>query len=218
MSYEEGYCTCAGLPEKHVLGVKGCLRDVFGQPVRGGKKAKPATDAPPTRSKLVAGITHDAVELTDDRLVLVRAFVAALLDADRLAGVARRIDGPALAARQAGELAEPSVGPDAAELGAVLAGVACEVERATRLHGRTCPGGMGETGTAEDRRVLAGARQAKQEAIAAGEVSFRHVLKEEIAEVWAEPAGSEEQEIEAVQSAAVLTRMVLAAREARRAP
>lgn len=170
-----------------------------------------------TRSKLVAGLTHDAVELTDDRLVLVRAFVAALLEADRRAGEARRIDPAALAARHAGELAEPGVGPDAAELGAVLARVACEVERATRLHGRTCPGGMGETGTAEDRRVLAGARQAKQEAIEEGVVSFRHVLEEEIAEVFAEVAGSEEQETEAVQSQAVLARMVLAAREARRA-
>ena len=217
MSYQEGYCACAGLPALHVLGVKGCLRDVFGQPVRGGEKAKPATDAPPTRSKLVAGITHDAVELTDDRLALVRAFVAALLDADRRADTARRIDSVALAARTAGELAEPSVGPDAAELGAVLARVACEVERATRLHGRTCPGGMGETGTAADKWALSCARVRKQRAIAAGEVSFRHVLEEEIAEVWAEPAGSEEQETEAVQSQAVLARMVLAAREARRA-
>ena len=168
-----------------------------------------------TRSKLVAGITHDAVELTDDRLVLVRAFVRALLEADRRAGAARRIDPVALAARTAGELAEPSVGPDAAELGAVLARVACEVDRATRLHGRTCPGGVGETGTRTDRRVLAGARQAKQEAIADGVVSFPHVLEEEIAEVFAEVAGSEEQETEAVQSAAVLARMALAAREAR---
>ena len=86
----------------------------------------------PTRSKLVAGITHDAVELTDDRLVLVRAFVAALLDADRLAGVARRIDGPALAARQAGELVEPGVGPDAAELGAVLARMVLAAREARR--------------------------------------------------------------------------------------
>lgn len=170
-----------------------------------------------TREKLTAGLTHDAVELTDDRLALVRAFVAALLEADRRAGAARRIDSAALEARQAGELAEPGVGPDAAELGAVLARVACEVDRATRLHGRTCPGGMGETGTAEDRRVLAGARQAKQEAIEEGVVSFRHVLEEEIAEVFAEVAGSEEQETEAVQSQAVLARMVLAAREARRA-
>ena len=170
-----------------------------------------------TREKLTAGLTHDAVELTDDRLVLVRAFVRALLEADRRAGVARRIDPVALAARQAGELVEPGVGPDAAELGAVLARVACEVDRATRLHGRTCPGGMGETGTAADKWALSCARVRKQRAIAAGEVSFRHVLEEEIAEVWAEPAGSAEQETEAVQSQAVLARMVLAAREARRA-
>ena len=117
-------CVCGGITTEHVLGVKGCERDIFGQPVRGGKKAKPATDAPPSRSKLVAGITHDAVELTDDRLVLVRAFVAALLEADRRAGAARRIDPAALEARQACELAEPGVGPDAAELGAVLAGIA----------------------------------------------------------------------------------------------
>ncbi len=34
-------CICGGIPTEHVLGVKGCLRDVFGQPVR-GRKAKPA--------------------------------------------------------------------------------------------------------------------------------------------------------------------------------
>ena len=210
-------CVCGGIPTEHVLGVKGCERDIFGQPVRGGKKAKPATDAPPSRSKLVAGLTHDAVELTDDRLALVRAFVAALLEADRRSGAARRIDGQTLAARQAGELAEPGVGPDAAELGAVLARVACEVDRATRLHGRTCPGGMGVTGRYEDCMAAWRARSACERAQKAGNHTFRHVLEEEIAEVFAEVAGSEEQETEAVQSQAVLARMVLAAREARRA-
>lgn len=84
---------------------------------------------------------------------------------------------------------EPSVGPDAAEAGGRARARGCEVDRATRLHGRTCPGGMGETGRGQIAGCSPGARQAKQEAIADGVVSFCYVLEEEIAEVWASRPG-----------------------------
>ncbi len=98
--------------------------------------------------------------------------------------------------------------PDAAALGRALALVAREVERARALHGRTFPGGWGPSGRSDDvERML----EATDRCDAAVRPTFRLVVEEEIAEVFAEVPGTAEHARELVQVAAVYVRGLLVA-------
>lgn len=101
------------------------------------------------------------------------------------------------------------VDPEAAALGSVLAQVAAEVERANRKHGRTFPGGVGLCARREDVEAMLRAKDACDAAAANGGASLRLVLAEEVAEAFAEPAGSPEQARELCEVAAVAVRGML---------
>lgn len=166
-----------------------------------------------TREKLTADIVAGLVELTDDRLALAHRLITAMVEADRSLGTARRIDSAALmAAQRAREegTAPPSqpVDVDMVRRGGIAAEVVAEVERAIRLHGRAMPGGFGNTGTQNDVTEALRAKARCSKAQERGTVSWRLVLEEEVAEVFAETPGSMLQRFELVQVAAVASRWV----------
>ncbi len=183
-------CACGGaglgLGGFHYSGAPGCLinRD--------------------KREHLLARLAFQGVELTDSSLALAVAFVDAL--------PRRALTGETLARmqqeREAG-IVPPPVDPEAAALGAVLGAIVAEVERANRKHGRTFPGGVGPCGRREDVEAMLRAKDACDAAAAEGRATLRLVLAEEVAEVWAEPAGSPEQRRELCQVAAVAVRGML---------
>lgn len=156
------------------------------------------------RTHLLARLAFQGVELTDSSLALAVAFVDAL--------PRRALTGEALARmqheRDAG-VVPPPVDPEAAALGSMLALVAAEVERANRKHGRTFPGGWGLHARAVDREARQRAQDACDAAQGSGGASFRDVLDEEIAEVYAEEPGSPEHVREMAQVAAVNVRGML---------
>jgi hypothetical protein len=112
--------------------------------------------------------------------------------------------------REAG-VVPPPVDPEAAALGAVLAQVAAEVDQANRKHGRTFPGGVGACGRREDEEEMWRARDAYEAPLTEGGGTMRAAMREEVAEVFAEPAGSPEQARELCQVAAVAVRGMLVA-------
>lgn len=102
--------------------------------------------------------------------------------------------------------------PDAAALGRALALVAREVERARALHGRTFPGGWGPSGRAEDCTAAWRAKDQCDAKTTLGDgPTFRDVVEEEIAEVFAEVPGTPEHRAELVQHGAVIVRGLLVA-------
>ncbi len=101
------------------------------------------------------------------------------------------------------------VDPEAAALGAVLAQVTAEVDRANRKHGRTFPGGWGLHARAVDRETRQRTQDACDAAQGSGGASFRDVAEEEVAEVYAEAPGSAEHVRELAQVAAVYVRGML---------
>jgi hypothetical protein len=118
-------------------------------------------------------------------------------------------DAHLIAAGWTGRVRDREVDPDAAMLGRALALVVREVERATALHGRTFPGGWGLHARAVDREARQRAQDACDAAQGSGGASFRDVLDEEIAEVYAEEPGSPEHVREMAQVAAVNVRGML---------
>lgn len=156
------------------------------------------------RAHLLARLAFLGPALTDAALVTLVEL------ANRLPR--RALDGLALARYQAEReagIVPPPVDPEARSLGAVLAAVAAEVERATLKHGRTFPGGWGPAGRLVDREAMLRAQDACEAPPGDGGGSFRRVLEEELAEVWAESAASADAARELVQVAAVAVRGVL---------
>lgn len=161
------------------------------------------------RAKLTADITHDVVELPDDKLALVARLVRTIVETERALGTARRIDTVALAARDRGE--SPASTPpdlDVRHRGTVLAEISAEVDRAERLHGRAMPGGWGPSGRAVERDAMLEAKRKCGDAQRRGDVTYRDVLEEERAEVLAEVGGSQLQRAELIQLAAVCARWI----------
>lgn len=166
----------------------------------------------PDRAWLTARLTGLAVSASLESITLA----VALLDSFPPRDISPAALMAAQRAREDGtETPLRPVDPDAAMLGRALALVVREVERATALHGRTFPGGIGACGGREDVEAMLRAKDACDDAAANGGASLRLVLAEEVAEVFAEPAGSPEQARELCQVAAVAVRGMLVAAGAR---
>jgi len=156
------------------------------------------------RPWLHARLTGLGVELTDAALVTLVQIAEGL--------PRRKLDGEALARMQAEReagIAPPEVDPEARALGAVVAAVIAEIGRADRMHGRSFPGGWGPSGRLEDHEAMFRAKDRCDAPASEGGGSFRHVLEEEVAEVFAEAGGSREQSRELIEVAAVACRGVL---------
>lgn len=163
-----------------------------------------------TREAATARVAWIAVELTDDALESLRAFAEGL---DAKASNRRDLSSQGLATaqydRDLGIVRERApIDPDAVAFGSITAEVLAEVARATTLHGRTFPGGLGPSGSRVDQAASVAAKARCDAANRRGGASLRQVLEEEVAEVWAERAGSMLQRAELVQVAAVCLRGV----------
>lgn len=157
------------------------------------------------REWLLARLCGLGNELTDDALASAVAFAEGqprrLLTSAALASAQR--------ARESGEsLPSQPVDVDLARRGAILSEVGREVQRAILLHGRAMPGGFGNTGTQNDRTEAERAKARCGKAQQRGDVSWRLVLEEEVAEAFAEKPGSMLQRAELVQVEAVVTRWI----------
>ena len=103
---------------------------------------------------------------------------------------------------------EPHPRPSLPHHAALAGEVVGEVGRAERKHGRAMPGGFGLAGRPIDHTLMMRAKATCDAAREGGEVSWRHVLQEEVAEVFAERGGSMLQRAELVQVAAVCLRWI----------
>lgn len=164
----------------------------------------------PSREWLLARLVGLGNELTDEALL----GLAAVAEAFAAPRERRRDLSPGAlaleqAARDTGTVLALVSNPDAFPIGRALAAVASEVDRATRLHGRAFPGGWGPAGRREDVEAMLRAKDRCDAAQAAGGATLRDVLEEEVAEVWAEEAGSVEQWRELAQVAAVCVRAMM---------
>ena len=161
-----------------------------------------------TREWLTARLTGLAVSASLESLTTAVALLENLPPRDISPGALMA----AQRAREAGtETPLRPCDPDAAALGRALALVACEVERATALHGRSFPGGWGPHARPEDAEARQRAQDACDAAQEAGGATYRHVEREEAAEVYAEVPGTPEHRAELVQHGAVIVRGLLVA-------
>ncbi len=160
----------------------------------------------PTREWLTARLTGLAVSASLESLTTAVALLESLPPRD----ISPAALMAAQRAREAGtEAPLRPCDPDAAALGRAFALVAREVESARMKHGRAFPGGWGPAGRREDVEAMLRAKDACDAAQAAGGATLRDVLEEEVAEVWAEEAGSAEQRRELAQVAAVCVRAMM---------
>lgn len=165
-------------------------------PVRWPVEAvSPVAAAPPVdREWLLARLVGCGNERTDDALRAGLTFAETL--------PSRSLD-PRRLPRD-----EPHPRPSLPHHAALAGEVVGEVARAERKHGRAMPGGFGLAGRPIDHTLMLRAKSTCDAARDGGEVSWRHVLQEEVAEVFAERGGSMLQRAELVQVAAVCLRWI----------
>lgn len=163
------------------------------------------------RERQIARLTGIAVELDAAALGLLSTFAESLHASP---GATRDLTSKALAEaqhdRDRGIVREPAPRDVAAEMrGSIMAEIAAERDRQIAKWGDGLPsGGFSSVPTGADRARLELARERCEGWAKEGRCTMRHILEEEVAEVFAEKPGSQLQRAELIQVAAVCVKWI----------